>query len=321
MESRKFSSRLVPAFAVVVTLALVAPAPAAAQNAPIKSGVDMVSLTVTVTDTAGKYVSGLTNGDFKVFEDGVEQSLSFFATDAVPLDLALVLDTSGSMKQDLPLVQNAALGLVHKLREGDRGAVVEVKDRAAFPQSLTADLSLVEAAVRGLTTSGSTALYDTLYIVLKEFDRERKATADVRRQALVLLTDGLDNKSRLSFEDVMDLARRVGVSIYVIALRGDVALIPRAELDGSILSAEYTMGSVARESGGRTFFPKSARELPTIYGAIAQELCNQYELGYMPVRPAGDGSFRRVTVNVSPQTNALARTRTGYYASRSRTGM
>jgi VWFA-related protein len=116
----------------------------------------------------------------------------------------------------------------------------------------------------------------------------------------------------------MDLARRVDVNIYVVALRGDAVLIPRAMRDRSMLTAEYTMGTVARESGGRTFFPKSARDLPAIYTAIAEELSSQYELGYMPARPGGDGAFRRVAVRV--ETNGLARTRSGYYASRTKQG-
>jgi Ca-activated chloride channel family protein len=321
MTNFSSSSRILPVLSVIVALALPGQAHVAAQSATFKSGVDMVPLTVTVTDRAGKYVSGLTGNDFAVFEDGVAQSLSFFACDEVPVDVALVLDTSSSMRADLPLVQSAANGLVRKLRASDRGAVVEVKDFAGIPQPFTSDRASIERAILGLRTSGSTALYDGLYVVLKEFERERRATLQVRRQALVLLSDGLDNKSHLAFEDVMDLARRVDVNIYVIALRGDVPLTARAQLDGSILQAEYTMGAVARESGGRTFFPKSALELPGIYTAIAQELASQYELGYMPARPGGDGAFRRVVVRVSPPTNGVARTRSGYYAARVKAGM
>jgi VWFA-related protein len=118
----------------------------------------------------------------------------------------------------------------------------------------------------------------------------------------------------------MDLARRADVNIYVVALRGDVALTPRKQRDGSVLQSEYTMGAVARESGGRTFFPKFARELPAIYTAIAQELASQYELGYTPVQSASDGTFRRVAVRVPASTNACARTRSGYYAARTATG-
>lgn len=315
------SCRKLSTLAVFAALAVRGQAPVDAQGPAFKSGVDMVPLTVTVIDASGKYVSGLTGNDFTVFENGVEQPLSFFACADVPLDLALVLDTSGSMQADLPLVQSAALGLVRKLRATDRGAVIEVKNFARIPQSFTSDLGLIDRAIRGLSTSGDTALYDGLYIALKEFERERHASVQVRRQALVLLSDGLDTRSHLAFDDVMDLARRSGVSIYAVALRSDLALLPRATWDGSVLEAEYIMGTVARESGGRTFFPKFGSELPAIYTAIAQELASQYELGYMPLRPGSDGAFRRVAVRVPAQTNAHARTRSGYYAPRAPKGM
>jgi Ca-activated chloride channel homolog len=308
--------RLPPAFVFAVTgLALVGSTQLSAQK-PFKSGIEMVPLTVTVTDPAGKYVTGLADSDFTVVEDGVQQPLSFFASDHVPLDVALVLDTSGSMRADLPLVRSAALGLVHTLRDNDRGAVVEVKNTAGIPQPFTSDRARLEEAIRGLAASGSTALFDGVYVVLKEFERQRQANQEVRRQVLVLLSDGMDTQSRLGFDDVMDAARRAGVNIYIIALTGKVALVPRAERDSDALRAEYNMGAMARESGGRTFFPKAARELPGIYTAIAQELASQYELGYIPVRPGGDGAFRRVMVRIAPGVNALARTRAGYYALR-----
>ncbi len=321
MTYLRSSNRILAALVACGTLAVHGPAPVDAQSPQFTSGVAMVPLTVTVTDTTGKYITGLTGNDFKVFEDGVEQPISFFACDEVPVDVAIVVDTSGSMRADLPLVQSAAIGLVGKLRASDRGAVVEVRDNAGIRQPFTGDRTLMERAIRTLSTSGSTALYDGLYVVLREFERERRAALQVRRQALVLLSDGLDNTSRLGFDDVMELARRVGVNIYVVAMRGDVVLVPRGTRDGSLFLAEYTMGAVARESGGRMFFPKSARELPAIYTAIAEELASQYELGYMPERPGGDGAFRRVAVRVPPQTNGLARTRSGYYASRTKVGM
>ena len=293
-----------------------------AQRPAFKSGVEMVPLTVTVTDTNGKYVAGLCGSDFQVYEDGVEQPVAFFASDEVPIDVALVLDTSSSMGVDLPLVKTAAIGLVRKLRPTDRAAIVSVTQTAGIPQSFTSEGALIERAIRSLSASGETALYDGLYVVLKEFERERKVATEVRRQALVLLSDGLDNRSRLAFDDVLDYARRVAVNIYVIALRGALAQVPRNEQDAAVLRADYALNTVTRESGGRLFFPKMARDLAGIYTAIAQELFSQYELGYMPVRSVSDGGFRRVAVRVRPETNALARTRSGYYApSRATPGM
>lgn len=293
-----------------------------AQRPAFKSGVEMVPLTVTVTDTNGKYVAGLCGSDFQVYEDGVEQPVAFFASDEVPIDVALVLDTSSSMGVDLPLVKTAAIGLVRRLRPTDRAAIVSVTQTAGIPQSFTSERELIERGIRSLSASGETALYDGLYVVLKEFERERRVSTEVRRQALVLLSDGLDNRSRLAFDDVLDYARRVAVNIYVIALRGALAQVPRNEQDAAVLRADYALNTVTRESGGRLFFPKMARDLAGIYTAIAQELFSQYELGYMPVRSVSDGGFRRVAVRVRPETNALARTRSGYYApSRATPGM
>jgi VWFA-related protein len=314
----KFCSFSAPAPSVLVTLAaltLGASASAGAQPPSFKSGIDMVPLTVTVTDGSGNHVKGLTNGDFVVLEDGVQQPLSFFASGDVPIDVALVIDASSSMGPDLPLVKKAACGLIRTLRAVDRGTVVEVKDAIRIPQALTPDRARIEASVQALRASGSTALYDGVYVMLREFDRARRASPEVRRQVLVLLSDGLDNKSHLPFEAVMDLARRGGVNIYVVALRGQSARLPRSEQSVPALEAEYAMRTIAREAGGRVFFPTKAEELPEIYGTIAQELANQYDLGYVPIKPGGDGVFRRVMVRLAPPANAAARTRSGYYAS------
>ena len=310
----------VPVLSFLGALALCSPA-LQAQDPVFKSGIDMVPLTVTVTDPAGKYVGGLKADDFTVFEDGVAQRISFFAREEVPIDVALMVDTSASMSGDLPLVRSAAISLIQQLRTADRSAVVEIKDSPRVTQSLTGDRALLEHAIHNLSSSGSTALYDGLYVVLREFQRERRGTADVRRQAVVLLSDGLDTHSRLTFDDVIDLTRRAGVNIYVIALRGDTAIKKRSTLDDSVLDAEYAMGAVARETGGRTFFPKSARELSSIYNVIAQELASQYAMGYVPLQPGDDGKFRHVSVRLRPETNALARTRTGYYARRVLNGL
>ena len=300
--------------AALSALALGNPKAVGAQHATFKSGVEMVPLTVTVTDVKGKPVTGLTGSDFTVLEDGVEQPLAFFGAGEVPLDVALVIDASASMGPDLPRVKTAARGLVRSLRATDRGAVVEVKDAVRIPQPLTSDRKQIEAGIHALRASGSTALYDGLYVMLKEFEHARRDSREIRRQALVLLSDGLDNTSHLLFDDVMQLARRVGVSIYVIALRGEAASIRRADQTAFELQAEYTMRTVARESGGRAFFPKAARELSSIYDTIAQELASQYELGYVPVTPGANGAFKRVLVRMKPPMDALPRTRSGYYA-------
>ena len=292
----------------VVTLGI--PAPGHAQRA-FRTGVEIVPLTVTVTDGSGTYVTNLAGSDFTVLEDGVPQSLAFFASEQVPVDLALVLDVSSSMGRHLPLVRKAAGGLLRTLRTDDQVTVIGVNGSVAVLQPLTTDHTLIDTAIRGISASGGTALYNGLYIVLKEFERERRDRSGLRRQAIVVLSDGLDTASHIRFEEVMELAQRVGVNIYVVSVPSSAANRPRALQEGHILQAEYAMRSLAREAGGRSFFPKAVKELPAIYGEIAQELAHQYELGYFPAQAAGDRGFRRVTVRVE---NAVARTRSGYHA-------
>jgi Ca-activated chloride channel family protein len=293
-------------------------ATALAAQARFRAGVDLVALTVTVTDRADKHIAGLTEADFVVTEDGVPQPLSFFASGHVPLDLAIVLDTSGSMQGGLRIAQEAACGLARTLGAGDRGAVVEVKSGANLPQPLTDDVPSIEAAIRRTTPGGNTGLYDGLYVVLKELASARRDAREVRRQALVVLSDGVDNASHLRFEDVLDLARRTGVAVYVISPKTRRMPAPiggEFELRSRVL---YSMNALVRDAGGRIFFPGKMLELPEVYGAIGAELANQYELGYVPIRSAADGGFRRVAVRIVGRAEAQARTRAGYIAGASR---
>lgn len=280
-----------------------------AQSSVFKSSVDVVPLTVTVTDGRGKYVNNLVETDFAVLEEGVQQSLSFFANEPVPIDLALTIDASASMAPQLPIVRRAAGALVDSLRERDRATVVTVTNAVGVTLPLTADRSRIDNAIRDLSASGETALYDGVYVVLKELKRARMA--EIRRRVLVLLSDGLDTSSRLSADDMLAQARRAGVGIYVIAMPASSSNRPRNRQDSSVLQAEYAMRALARDTGARSFFPQSVGELPAIYREIAHELANQYELGYLPSPSGTRSGFKRVTVHVE---NAVARTRSGYYA-------
>jgi VWFA-related protein len=294
---------------LLVLLALGVTAHLQAQGRVFKSTVAVVPLTVTVTDANGKYLNTLLESDFAVLEEGVRQSLAFFANEPVPIDLALAIDASASMARQLPLVRKAAGALADSLRGGDRATVVTIKNAVGVALPLTTDRLRIDAAIRDLAASDGTALYDGVYVVLKELERARPS--EIRRRVLVLLSDGVDTSSRLSADDMLALARRAGVGIYVIAMPGPESYLPRNRQDGSVLQAEYAMRALASETGGRSFFPKRVEELPVIYREIAHELANQYELGYLPSQSGARGSFKRVTVRVE---NAIARTRSGYYA-------
>jgi Ca-activated chloride channel family protein len=305
--------RVVLATGVVLAAVFVGRDALLAQSRTFTSGVELVSLAVTVTDRAGRYLRDLTAADFAIFEEGRRQAISQFASVDVPIDMALVLDTSDSMREALPLAQEAARGLVRTLHEGDRGAVAGIGSSVSFPQSLTPDLTRVDQAIRSTHARGNTALYDALYMVLRQHQQDRRNFTEARRQVIVLLSDGVDTSSRLTFEDVLDLVRRVEATIYVVSLSDDPAPLPNVLGDRRTFEAAHALNTLARESGGRLFTPRTARELRGIYEAIGQELSHQYVIGYVSSQRA-DGRFRHISVGVLQPCVGAARTRAGYYA-------
>jgi Ca-activated chloride channel family protein len=280
-----------------------------------RSASSLVALNVTVTDSTAKYVSGLQPGDFVVYEDGVKQDVQFFESASVPLDLIVLIDTSSSMSDKVDVVHEAASGFLKTLRQGDRGAVVTFADGVNVLQALTDDRGLLEQAVRKTGAHGETALYNAVYISLKQFGQAAHGSNDVRRQAIVVLSDGEDTVSLVSLEDMMAVARRMGVNIYTVSLQSRNMSQQRAEQGGRrfLSRADDAMKAMARETGGQSFFP-GATELKRVYSTIATELANQYSIGYVPANNRLDGRFRRVIVQIITRPELHPRTRPGYTA-------
>ena len=305
--------------AAIVTVTAISLSAQSGQPAPPQSGVfrvgsALVALNVTVQDGGAKYVAGLQPADFAVYEDGVKQHVQFFEARAVPLDLIVLLDTSSSMTDKMNTVHDAASGFLATLRAGDRGAVVGFADSVDVLQPLTSDRALLEQAVRGTTAKGSTSLNNAIYVSLKQFAKGARADSDVRRQAIVVLSDGADTSSLVSFDDVLGLARKTGVNIYTVALQSRHAQL-RSDYGGRkyFSESDYSMKALARETGAQSFFP-AAEQLKGVYGAIATELANQYSIGYVPANTRADGRFRRVIVQVVTKPELRPRTRMGYTA-------
>ena len=285
---------------LVGALVLVVADPAHAQEPSFRSGVDIVALTVTVTNAAGQFVSGLTARDLVVYDDGVEQPIVLFGSEEVPLDVAFVLDTSGSMRSDLPLVKKAALALVSLLRAGDRAAIFEVKTTIGVAARLTADRNAIAVAVERLYASGSSSIYDGVNAALREFERERSTSREMRRQALVLLSDGFDNSSEVRFGDVAQLARRLDVTIYSVALRS-ARPSPRS-LSGfepeNVGTYDNALDSLARETGGLALFPSRADALEAILRVDCTRAGQPVRRG---LRGAGYQSAGRLQTPVRPR--------------------
>ena len=289
--------------------------PAPPQSPVFRSGSALVALNVSVQDAGAKYIAGLQPADFAVYEDGVKQDVRFFESNAVPVDLIVLIDASSSMSDKMQMAHAAAAGFLNTLRAGDRGAVVSFANSVNIVQPLTNDRALLDRAVHGIVANGSTALNNAVYISLKQFGRSARQDDEPRRQAIVVLSDGEDTSSLVSFDDVLTLARKMGVNIYTVALQSKYGA-QRASDTGArryFSESDYAMKTLARETGAQSFFP-AASDLKGVYGSIATDLANQYSIGYIPANGRPDGRFRRVIVQIVTKPGLRSRTRPGYTA-------
>jgi Ca-activated chloride channel family protein len=295
-------------FVIVAALVVCSSAAAflAQQEPRFRGGVDLVSLNVTVMEGT-RYVPDLDEQDFEVYEDGARQSLTFFSRVQQPIALAILLDTSASMNERLETAQEAAVGFARRLRREDVIEVIDFDSQVRILQGFTNDVAALEKAIRGTDVNGSTSLYNAIYISLKELKKVKASSAeDIRRQAIVVLSDGDDTSSLVPYEEVLDLAKRSETAIYAIGLR------PSGAYRSEFKEAEFVLKQLSQETGGRAYFVTNASELPRIYEQISEELANQYSIAYSSKNPMRNGAWRRIVVRVN-KPGLTARTRQGYY--------
>ena len=290
------------------------PPPPPGQSPSFRAGVELVSLNVTVSE-GGRYLTDLDQDNFSVFEDGVKQDVTFFNRTHLPIALAMLLDTSASMDTKLPTAQEAAIGFAHRLREQDLAEVIDFDSRVVVLQNFTNSEHDLEQAIRRTAAGGSTSLYNAVYIALKDLKKVVARNVDeIRRQAIVVLSDGEDTSSLLPFEEVLDLAKRSEVAIYTIGLRENDSTSSGSKL---FREAEFVLRQLSQETGGRAFFPNQATELNSVYAQISDELSSQYTVGYTSKNARRDGAWRRVVVRVN-RPSTTARTKQGYFGPTSR---
>jgi Ca-activated chloride channel family protein len=277
----------------------------------LRSGVDLVSLNITVMEGT-KYIGDLQEPDFEVFEDGARQSITFFSRVQQPIALAILLDTSASMNERLSTAQEAAIGFARRMHKDDVIEVIDFDSQVRILQGFTNDVAALEKAIRSTDVNGSTSLYNAIYISLKELKKVKASSAEeIRRQAIVVLSDGDDTSSLVPYEEVLDLAKRSETSIYAIGLR------PQGSYRSEFKEAEFVLKQLSQETGGRAYFVQTAAELPKIYEQISDELANQYTIAYSSKNPMRNGAWRRIVVRVA-RPGLVARTRLGYYGPETR---
>jgi Ca-activated chloride channel family protein len=295
--------------------ALAMPPPAGAQSASpralptFSSTVDVVNLNVSVSDGRDRLVTGLGAGDFKVLEDGVPQQLCLFTQERLPISLAVLIDSSLSMQPSLPAVKTAALRLVRALGSGDQAEIVQFNHKFTVLQDFTNLQALLETAVKGVRAEGATGIYNALYMTLKD-PRFRRKGDDLTRQAVVVLSDGEDTSSLVSDDQVLEIARKENVTVFTISL---VQPRPQSLDTNAPDRAAFFLTALARQTGGRSYFPAGLPQIDGVYDKIAEELRTQYALGYVSSNPQRDGKWRRIAIETT-QGNLLLRHKQGYYA-------
>ena len=280
---------------------------AAAQT--IRVDTTLVVVPVTVTDASNRFVLGLEKGDFQVFEDGVEQKISHFSGEDAPLSVGLLIDTSGSMTMKLDTSRQATEEFLKTLNAQDEAFLVAFSDRAQVMAGFSNRPEEVQRGLRGLKTGGLTALLDAVNLGIGEMKKAKNP-----RKALIVISDGGDNNSRYSQEEIRGLVREADTQLYAMGVFEPVLFLglSKEEVSGPKLLAE-----IAEQTGGRAFGVSEAGQLPAIAEKIAVELHNEYSLAYSPSHGARDGKYRKIEVRlktVKGLPELKARWRSGYYA-------
>ena len=283
----------------------------------VRVDTELVTLTATVTDSRGRYVATLQQSDFTVFEDGVKQELAYFNTgDRVPVSLGIIFDTSGSMIDKIHGVQDAVEHFVKSVSSGDEIFLIRFSEDAEMVQDFTDDRRRILRAVEHLEPQGSTALYDAVVLGL-----ERIKQGKHRKRALLLLTDGNDTASSASFDSVVALARRSEVTIYALGIghgeRGSFGHDPHGRQSGDTVDIRV-LRAIAEPTGGAAYFLENAHRggrdlIDEAATEVANELKQQYTLGYRPKGSSRDSGFRQIKVEVADKSLRV-RTKRGYYA-------
>jgi VWFA-related protein len=263
---------------------------------------------MSVTDKRGRFVTDLKKEDFEVNESKKKQDiLEFVAESNLPLRLAIVVDTSNSIRDRFKFQQEAAIEFVQSVvrRNVDKAIVVSFDTSAQLAVDLTDDTGKLEGAIRNLRPGGGTALYDAIYFACRDKLMQDQPMYKFRR-ALVLLSDGDDNQSRYSRDQALEMAQKADVVLYTISTN-----ITRIPTEG-----DKVLKYLSEETGGVTFFPFRASDLTQSFENIANELRSQYAILYRPEPLKLDGLYHPVEIKIKGRKDLIVRTRKGYYAPR-----
>jgi len=270
--------------------------------------VNRVNMLFTVSDKKGRFVTDLAKEDFLITEEKKPQQIvEFVAETDLPLRLAVLIDTSNSIRDRFRFQQEAAVEFVNSvMRPQDKAVVVSFDSGPELVADLTGDVSKLTQAIRSLRPGGGTSFYDAIFMACREKLQQDQPRHKFRR-ALIVLSDGDDNNSRYSRDQALEMAQKADVVLYAISTNNS-----GAEKDGDKVLRYFT-----RETGGLVFFPFKVQDLAQSFENIANELRHQYNLLYRPEPAKTDGLFHEVDIKVKSRKDLIVRARKGYYAPRS----
>jgi Ca-activated chloride channel family protein len=274
-----------------------------------RSSTNLVVIPVSVTDASNRFVLGLQKEDFQLLDDGVEQEVLHFSGEDAPLSIGLAFDESGSMDYKLRTSRDAAVQFLQTLSLGDEAFLVEFNETVKLSVGFTTHREELQSALKNATPGGLTAMLDAISFSLREMKKAKNP-----RKAIVIVSDGGDNSSHYTSDQIESLVREADVQVYAMGVfepMFNLGLTP-AEISGPKLLSE-----IASQTGGRAFAATLSSDLPAVAARIAIELRNQYVLGYYPKDQARDGKYHKVEVKLAQPkgiTPLKAHWRLGYYA-------
>jgi Ca-activated chloride channel homolog len=271
---------------------------------------DLITLTVTVTDTYGRFVTGLAKNAFTITDDKTQQEIEFFSDEDAPVSLGVVFDVSGSMSGDkISRAREALSKFIETSHSRDEYFLIGFNQRAQLLLDRTRDSDSLMQKLTFVQTKGQTALYDACYLGV-----ERVSRGAHKKRAILLISDGQDNSSRYTFSELRRLLKESDVIIYAI---GIVDSHDDSQLD---TTGRAILEELAGVSGGKAFFPSTSAEMNDTFERIALELRTQYSIGYRPTNFANDGKWHKIKIKVQPPRGfprLFVRGREGYFANAS----
>ncbi len=282
----------------------------------IRVEVNTINVPITIRHPEGGFIKGLGQKDFRIFEDGEPQEIVFFAQEGLPARIALVLDTSGSVGSEWGTIKYATKRFLEHLKPDDRFSLVSFNTEIRLKMDWSRSTDRLDAVLTSIYCKGNTKLWDAIYVVSNDVFKGIR-----EKKAMIIMSDGMDNESAVSYDEALQAAIRSEAAVYVVSKTEAVRqlyLSNRGSYYGGIpqeafVQADLVLRKLAYETGGRVLYPNTFGQLDNIYAQVDEELRNQYTLGYISSNTVKDGGYRKISVAVNAP-GAVVSARPGYYA-------